>query len=247
MSDEKIALLVEKIRDTASTAFHEIPDYQVFRGTRDELADKIIAIAWRDDGEIAGFCSTVILEVKGVGKVIHLGLTIVRPEDRSGGLTHILTHKAVAAFLFRYRPIIGKLWITNCAAVLSSLVNVSLFFEKVYPSPKPGTKITRKHQIIARAIDTYYRDKIYISDQAMFDHEHFVFRGSVKDTVFQKKEEDTSYYHRNIHYNEYFKQKMKFENGDEVLQIGFASTFAAIKHLWRNVPLPKPKVQSQNL
>ena len=119
---------------------------------------------------------------------------------------------------------------------MSSLVNVSLFFEQVYPSPLPQSKLTEKHKKIARAIDRYYRDKIYISNSAVFDNDHFVFRGSVKDTVFQKNEDDKKYYHRNAYLNDYYKNKMQFHNGDEVLQIGFASTLAAIKHISKTLP-----------
>jgi len=113
MTDKEITAFTEKIRGTASTSFENIPDYQIFRGTRHELSDKIIAVAWRPDGKIAGFCSTIILKVEDVGDVIHLGLTVIRPEDRGGGMTHLLTHKAVTAHLFRYRPIIGKVWVSN--------------------------------------------------------------------------------------------------------------------------------------
>jgi hypothetical protein len=247
MSDNRLAEFTAKIKDTAHTAFDELPDYQVFRGTREELEDKIIAVAWREDGKIAGFCSTVILKVEGVGKVLHLGLTVVRPDDRSGGLTHILTNKCVASFLLRNRPIIGKIWISNCAAVLSSLVNVSLFFERVYPSPLPDSKLTSKHLKIADSINSQYRDKIYISDTAVFDKENFVFRGSVKNTVFQKDENDATYYHRNKLLNTYYKDRMFFENGDEILQIGHASTLAAIKHILRNMPPMKKTVKQDQL
>jgi len=246
LPDKKFSELVEKIRETAATCFEELPPYQVMMGTRDELRDKVISVAWKKDGAIAGFCSTVILKVERVGYVQHLGLTCVRPEDRSNGLTHILTHKAVAGFLMRYRPLVGRLWISNCAAVLSSLVNVSLYFEDVYPSPHNNVGLSDKHKRIAEAIDNYYRDKVYTHRDAVFDRENFVFRGSVKDTVFQKNENDIQYFHRNKPLNDFYKNRMEFHNGDEVLQVGFASTFAAVRHLIRNVPPVKTKQPGRN-
>ena len=240
LDDEELSELVAQLRDTADTCFEVSPEYQVMVGTREELSDKVIAVAWREDGKISGFCSTVILSVEGVGRVLHLGLTCVRPEDRSNGLTHILTHKAVAGYLLRNKPVVGKLWVSNCAAVLSSLANVSKHFEQVYPSPFAGAGPSDKHIRIAEAIDRYYRDKIYINKDAVFDRNRFVFRGSVKGTVFQKKESDGRFHHRDSELNDFYKNRMDFENGDEVLQIAFASTFTAIKHLCRNLPLPKP-------
>lgn len=249
MSDVEIQELVSHLRDVASTAFDTLPDYQVLRGTRKELEDKVIAIAWRQDGTMAGFCSTVILSVDGVGDVLHLGLTVVRPEDRRHGLTHILTSRAVKGYLLRHKPLVGKVWISNCAAVLSSLVNVAMHFEHVYPSPfvKKQKKVMDKYMNIARTIDEKYRDKIYIMDHAHFDEKSFVFRGSVKGTVFQKDGADSRYYHRNLYLNDYYLNQMNFNEGDEVLQIGYASTFAAIKHMWnRSVQkMPFMKIMQQ--
>ncbi|MFW5770020.1 MAG: hypothetical protein ACOCX9_01165 [Spirochaetota bacterium] len=245
MSDAEIHDLVSHLRDVASTAFETLPDYQVLQGTRQELEDKVIAIAWRQDGTMAGFCSTVILSVEGVGDVLHLGLTVVRPEDRRHGLTHILTSRAVKGYLLRHKPLVGKVWISNCAAVLSSLVNVAMHFEHVYPSPfvKKQGKIMDKYMNIARTIDEKYRAKIFIMENAHFDEINFVFRGSVKGTVFQKDGADSRYYHRNLYLNDFYKNQMNFNDGDEVLQIGYASTFAAIKHMWNRSVQKMPFVK----
>jgi hypothetical protein len=232
LSEEKSSELVRKLRDTAKSCFDEMPDYQVMKGGKEELADKILAVAWDDDGSIAGFCSTIELDVKGVGKVLHLGLTCVRPDCRSGGLTMSLTKKAVLGYILRNR-LIGKLWITNCAAVLSSLGSVSLNFEGVYPSPFERPKPTDKHRLIAEAIDKYYRDKIFINDFAYFDNNSFVFRKSVKDTVFQKSADDKRYHHRMEPINKFYRNLMDFDEGDEVLQVGFVTSLTAFVHLAR--------------
>ncbi len=232
LNDQQRAELVEHFRDCASTCFDEIPDYQVMRGTQEELSDKVIAVAWRkSDGRMAGFCSTILIPVTGVGNVMHLGLTCVRPEDRSSGLTHILTHKAVAGYLFRRKPL-GRVWITNCAAVLSSLGNVALHFEKIYPAPSGNMMPSKTHMKIAKEISETCRDAIYIHDHAEFDPVHFVFRGSVEDTVFQKDEEDERFHHRNCELNDYYLSIMDFDNGDEVLQIGYASPLTGLKHMY---------------
>ena len=225
--------LVREIRDTAGTCFDEIPEYQVMKGTRDELIDKVIAVAWRRDNKIAGFCSTVLLPVSGVGEVLHLGLTCVRPEDRKGGLTHILSNKALSGYIMRRRPF-SRVWISNCACVLSSLGNVALHPDNVYPSPFAGNeRPSSKHLKIALAINDYYRDKLYIRNESKFDADNFIFRGSVKDNVFQKSADDEKYFHRKLELNNYYRNMMDFRNGDEVLQIGHASVLTALKHLFR--------------
>ncbi|MBN1772998.1 MAG: hypothetical protein JXB32_17140 [Deltaproteobacteria bacterium] len=69
-----------------------------------------------------------------MGPVLHRGLTWVRPDARGRGLTHKLTSHAGIGHLLRCRPF-GRLWITNCACVLSSLGHVALNLDDVYPSP----------------------------------------------------------------------------------------------------------------
>ena len=49
----------------AGTCFDKLPDYQCLRGTREELSDKVMAVAWREDGRMEGFCSAVLLPIKG--------------------------------------------------------------------------------------------------------------------------------------------------------------------------------------
>lgn len=235
MNDAELAWFIGKIRETAQTCFTKLPDYQVMRGSRYELSDKVIAVAWSDSkrSRAEGFCSSVLLPVEGIGEVLHLGLTCVHPDARGRGLTHILTHKAVASQLLRTSPLVGKLWISNCAAVLSSLVNVAVYFENVYPSPFYRNRKTEEHVMISEAIDRRYRDKMYINSDAEFDAEDFIFRGSVRGTVFQKDSYDLKYHHRNKILNSYYQRIMDFGGGDEVLQIGYASTFAAIRHIFR--------------
>jgi hypothetical protein len=228
----KLRTLVQELRDVSRTCFDELPDYQVMRGTRDELSDKVIAVARRADGVMAGYCSAVVLPVAGVGKVLHLGLTCVRPEDRGAGLTHLLTRKVVQGYLVR-RKLLGRLWVSNCAAVLSSLGNVALHFDDVYPSPFLRRAPTGKHYRIAATIDRRYRDKMYVRRDARFDLHAFIFRGSVKDTVFQKEADDAHFHHRRRALNNYYRGLMDFDAGDEVLQIGHVSLLTALRYRWR--------------
>ncbi len=251
-SDARLESLVKELRATASTCFDTLPDYQVMAGTREELADKVLAMAWRKDGRMAGFCSCVVLPVAGVGKVLHLGLTCVRPEDRGAGLTHLLTRKAVSGHLLRHRPL-GKVWVSNCAAVLSSLGSVALHFQDVYPSPSRSEGPTITHQRIAQAIDHQYRHKMFVPESSTFDPNTFVFQGSIKETVFAKEGDDPRFFHRQEPINDYYRSLLDFERGDEVLQIGSASTLGAVKHLYRkrfrrpSVETIRPQTQPEPL
>jgi len=238
LGDEAIQILVRELREVAGTCFETIPPYQALLGSREELSDKVITVARQSDGSMVGFCSTVLLPVPGVGEILHLGLTCVRPEARGAGLTHLLMKKAVVGYLLRHKPV-GRVWVTNCAAVLSSLGNVALYFDRVVPCPFGKIQPSEKHVRIARAIGEKYRRKIYIREEAVLDEKRFVFRGSVRDTVFQKSASDTRFHHRNGFLNEYYKRLMNFHEGDEVLQVGHVSVLTALRHGRRKRKLQK--------
>ncbi|MBM4371497.1 MAG: hypothetical protein FJ098_07570 [Deltaproteobacteria bacterium] len=231
--------LVEEVRHVAATCFDPVPDYQLMRGTPEELNDKAVAVARRADGTLAGFCSCVLLPVEGVGDVLHLGLTCVHPDDRSAGLTHKLTRKVVVSYMVRHKPLGRKLWVSNCAAVLSSLGNVAQHFEAVYPAPMEDSRPWPEHFRIADAIDRLYRDKIFILDGATFDPETFVFRGSVRNTVFQKDRDDVQFHHRKPLLNDFYRDRMNFQDGDEVLQIGYTSALSPLKHTLKRLRKPR--------
>ncbi|RJO63487.1 MAG: hypothetical protein C4523_20330 [Myxococcales bacterium] len=243
LSDEALADLVADVRAVAATCFKEIPDYQVMRGTRKELSDKVLSLARRENGQLAGFCSAVLLPVENVGDVLHLGLTCVRPEDRGAKLTHLLTSKVVLNYLLRRKPV-GRTWISNCACVLSSLGNVAVHFDGVYPSPLRNQPPTETHRQIARTIDREHRDKMYVMPEAVLDEEAFVFRGSVNRTVFQKEKSDRRYHHRVADLNAYYQGLLDFENGDEALQIGHVSLLTSFRYFMKKRRL-RVALQSQ--
>ena len=231
LSGKEFTELVTGIQCVAGTCFDTLPDYQCLRGTREELSDKVMAVAWREDGRMEGFCSAVLLPIKGVGEVLHLGLTCVRPDARSGGLTHKLTSHLLTRYLLRHP--FQRVWVSNVACVLSSLGNVALHFDDVYPSPLGPRNPSPIHMSIALQIQARFRDKMYIRDTALFDPANFIFRGSVGETVFQKDEKDARFRHRDERLNAYYGSLMDFEKGDEVLQVGTCSLLTLVRYALR--------------
>jgi hypothetical protein len=57
-----------------------------------------------------------------------------------------------------------------------------------------------------------------------------VFKGSVKNTPFEKNEHDSQFYHRNPDLNDFYRGFINFERGDEILQIGHASLAGLLRH-----------------
>lgn len=225
-----------ELTEVASDCFTQVPEYQCLTGKKEELARTVITIARDVNGRPLGFCSAVILDIDGYQNVLHLGLTCVKKEARQMGLTHALTSKLIMKYLFKISPF-KRIWITNVACVLSSVGNVALYFEKIFPSPFSRMNPSVDHIKIATELDKNYRPQVAINKDAVLDLNAFVFRGSVSDTVFQKSAKDIRFFHRDTALTEYYLKRLDFKNGDEVIQVGQVGLMTFPKYLVKNVSL----------
>ena len=221
-TDATRARIVEDLRTVGRMSLSPLPDYQCFVGTREELSDKVISLAFRADGTLAGFCSAVLLPIAPFGDVLHLGLVCVRPDARGALLSYSLVTQLVTRYLLRHRPF-ATLWVTNVACLLTSLANFALNFRDVHPSPLNPGGPGKEHRIIAEAFERSYRAKAYVQPAAIFDSQTYVFKGSGRGTAFQKRADDARYHHRSSVLNEFYRRPMRFDDGDEMLQIGSVS------------------------
>jgi hypothetical protein len=231
-TDQEMACYHAELEAVAKDCFRQVPHYQCLSGARKELERNVITLARDHKGRPLGFCSAVILDVDGYKNVLHLGLTCVKKEARSLGLTHLLTSKLLFNYLIRTSPF-RSIWVTNVACVISSIGNVALYFEKVHPSPFSKSEPGPDHICIAQAVDRKFRSPIAINEDAQLDLDTFVFRGSVGNTAFQKSRKDKQYYHRDAVLTEFYLNRLDFENGDEVLQISKVGLMSYPKYLIR--------------
>ncbi len=229
LDETDLNILAREIKRVAASCLHEVPGYQCLQGTRESFSDKVITLARDELGTLRGFSSAILIDVPSVGKILHLGLTCVVPGYRSLGLTHQLSSKLLSRFVLSRRPL-SRLWVTNVACVLSSLGNVASHFDNVYPKPLGLPKPTKTHLAIAHDVDRRHRDKLYISSNASFDEKSFVFKGSVKNTPFQKSPFDSRFHHRDENMNIYYRRLMNFAEGDEVLQVGYVSSATLLSY-----------------
>lgn len=242
LNQEELNQLHQEISTIAKECLDEIPYYQCLTGKREEYSRLIIAVARGKDGKMLGFCSSYILDGGRRGDILHLGLTCVLPLARRMGLTHKLTSKVVMTYLLRH-SLFKPVWVSNVACVLSSLGNVALHFEEVFPSP--FVKSPGDDQIeIARLIDQKYRWELYIRSEATFCEKNFIFKESVTGTMFEKSVEDKRYYHRRPELTDFYLNLIDFKNGDEVLQIGKVSLLTLPKYLLKSLKLKvkRPKL-----
>lgn len=233
LNQKELEELHADILSVANECLDDIPYYQCLTGARAEYERLMIAVARGKDGKMLGFCSSYILDGGELGNILHLGLTCVHPKARRMGFTHKLTSKVVMTYLLRY-SFFRPAWISNVACVLSSLGNVAMHFEHVYPSPFVSAP-TDEQIKVAKIIDQKYRWELCVNKDATFVDEKFVFERSVCGTVFEKSESDAKYHHRNKALTNFYLNIIDFKNGDEVLQIGKVSILTFPKYLLKNL------------
>ncbi len=228
----ELSELVAELQNVAAKCFCEVPRYQALSGQKHELDRAVMCLARDQNGNLVGFCSALALPIAGHGSVLHLGLTCVHPDARGQNLTHHLTSKMLLNYLLRQAPFKGT-WISNCACVLSSLGNVAMYFESLYPSPYGIKQPSQKHIRIAKSISEQHRQPIAINAEAQFDLQRFVFAGSINGTVFEKDGDDERFHHRDDALTGYYQDLLNFDNGDEALQIGRVSLMTFPKYILR--------------
>jgi len=217
--EQKIAL-IHDLRALATQCFPSLPEYQCLSLTYpNALDDKLIAVARRDGtGEVIGFSSAVFFNVPHVGDVLHTGLTCIHPSERRSGLTIGLFANIFGHLLSMFPD---GIWLTNLAAIPSSLVSIYQVSSNVFPSPEVTTP-SSTHLAIANVISTSHRHTMSISPEAPFDSASFVFRDSNPlGSPFRKDVTDPALQHRNLAINDFYRNLLIDGIGDEVLQVAF--------------------------
>ncbi len=220
--------LIAELREVAGTCFEQIPEYHMLAADPDALRAGSLTLARDRAGRLIGFCAARRLHVDGVGDVLHLGLTCVRPDARGTRLTHRLLSALILQHALR-SPVHG-LWVSNVASVVSSLGNVALHFEDVYPSPFVAGPPTEVHKTIARTLAACHRDRVHIRRDAFFDPVRWVFEGGNADTIFAKRADDGRYHHRDPKVTRWFLARADLDRGDAVLQVGRVSLSGLIRY-----------------
>lgn len=236
--DKRKATLIGELRECASRCLTPLPDYQCLSYAPSSLNDKLIAVARLGSatGRIVAFSSAILLPIPSpddptnVTTVVHTGLTCIAPEARRSGLTIVL-----AAHIFR--RVVEEhpegCWATTLAEVPSSLVSMARYASQVFPSPAAPAP-SELHLHIARTISERYRDKLCISADAVLDEGSFVFRGSNPlGSCFRKDTDDVKLHHRDKKLNDFYRNLLGNNEGNEVLQVGFVGCETVVESIGR--------------
>ena len=166
--------------------------------------DAIITIVYDRAGTPIAFNALTLLDCELRGRpieVLHLGLVMVDPAHRAGGLSSVLY--GLTAFLLFARRRLRPLWVSNVTQVPAVFGMVSESFDDVYPHPQPRTRAqSYDHLHLARQIMARHRRVFGVGDDATYDEQQAIIRNAYtggSDNL--KKAYDDAPKHRNDVYN----------------------------------------------
>lgn len=211
--------------------------YGVFSGDKSRMGAVIITLVCRRDGTPVAFNALAVMTLEGTPhpvEVLHLGLVMVDPDERSKNLSWVLY--GLTCFLIFFRRQFRPVWISNVTQVPAVVGMVSQMFSDVWPGPDQGRR-TLNHLLMARRIMDTQRHVFGVGEAAGFDEEQFVitdaYTGGSDDL---KKNWDTAPKHRDERYNTFCANALDYERGDDVLQLGRMDLAAMRGYLAREVP-----------
>lgn len=238
MSDEQLAALSNDLKQVAAKTLDEGSlTYGVFVGDRDRMRDTIVTLVTTRDGTPIAFNALAIMTLNTQPEptdVLHLGLVMVDPDQRSEGLSWVLY--GLTCFLLFTRNQCRPLWISNVTQVPSVVGMVSEVFSDIWPRPAANRR-TLTHVLLARRIMEGHRHVFGVGQDAHFDEERFVIANAYtggSDNL--KKNWDDAPKHRDEMYNVFCADELDYERGDDVLQLGRMDLSAIRRYLTREVP-----------
>jgi hypothetical protein len=202
-----------------------------------------------DDGRPIAFNAMPLLPVMRGGQashVLHLGLVMVDPRERGGGLSWILY--GLTCFALFVRGGLRPLWISSVTQVPAVVGMVAETFDQVYPG-QAGTAPSFAHRYLAHQIMAGERAAFGVGDDAGFDPEAQVITNAYTGgSENLKKSFAVAAKHREARYNMFCAAALNYDRGDDVLQIGQLDLGSARRFLARSVPRGAlPQLAAQGL
>ncbi len=244
MTDAELASLSASLRQIAARTLDAgTLTYGVFSGDAARMRESIITLVSRSDGTPIAFNALAVMEIDtdpAPVEVLHLGLVMIDPDERSKSLSWVLY--GLTCFLVFFRRQFRPVWISNVTQVPAVVGMVTTMFSDVWPAPagtSPGgqDRRTLTHLLLARRIMAQHRHVFGVGPEAGFDEAAFVitdaYTGGSDDL---KKTWDSAPKHRDDRFNAFCADTLDYRRGDDVLQLGRMDLAAIRRYLAREVP-----------
>lgn len=241
MAPAELAALSASLRTIAARTLGDGSlDYGVFSGDPARMSESIITLVTRPDGTPVAFNALAVMEIDTEPQpteVLHLGLVMVDPDQRSKSLSWVLY--GLTCFLVFFRRQFRPVWISNVTQVPAVVGMVTTMFSDIWPAPEGvvDSRRTLTHLMLARRIMARHRHVFGVGEAAEFDETRFVIRNAYtggSDDL--KKSWEDAPKHRDARFNGFCADALDYGRGDDLLQLGRMDVAAIRRYLGREVP-----------
>ncbi len=214
-------------------------DYGIFSSSSSAFESSIITIIYKvEDNTPIAFNSLSWINLKLRGKeedLLHLGLVVIDPDVREGGLSWILY--GLTTIMLFVRKKLKPIWISNVTQVPAIIGKVSQSFDRVYPTPTNIGQPPFVHQWLVRQIIESKRYVFGVGPDAEFDYEKFIIKNSYTGgSDHLKKKFTEAQPHREAAYNDFCQNHLDYDRGDDFIQIGQINLNMTRNFLLKTVP-----------
>lgn len=239
MQPDELLKLITDLRGVVATLGIGDLEYGVISGDKDRLDHAVLTVIYDAKTEKAiAFNALSIMDCELRGKpteVLHLGLVAVDPNYRAKGLSWLLY--GFTCFLLYFRNLLRPVWVSNVTQVPAIVGMTSEGFVDIYPSPIQSSRKSFDHVQLVRQIMAKHRHVFGVGHDAIFDEERFVIMNAytggsdnLKKTFAQAPK------HRDERYNEFCRQQLDYDRGDDVIQLGRIQMTAMANYFIHSVP-----------
>ena len=212
-------------------------DYGVFRPGA-PLDDVIVTLV-REEARPIAFNALAPLDVSLARgrreRVLHLGLVMIDPDLRSGGLSWVLY--GLTCFLVFAQGGFRPLHVSSVTQVPAVIGMVARTFGDVFPDPSRATRPTLVQRVLARRLVADHATAFGVGPDAHLDEARFVIEnGYTGGSEALKKSFAEAAKHREAVFNDYARTVLDYERGDDVVQVGRIDLATARDYLAKQVP-----------
>jgi hypothetical protein len=227
MPDKELEQLQQQLAGLGRRALGEVPDYGVYRHSRVPYHNRIITVVYTRKGDKpVAFSAMVVWQIKlssskKAQSIVHLGLVVVDPAYRGRKVMYRAYHRPLFQYFAGrfFRPF----WITSTTMEPVIMGSVGDSFSRVFPHylQEDSKRPPADHLEIAGAFVTQHGHEIGIAKNTWLDKEHFIIRGSSlgASRELMHDYEHTAKY-RVKACNEFCRHHLRYDRGDEFIQVG---------------------------
>lgn len=229
MKDAALDRLRQTLYAVARYRLDPLPEYGIFLPGRESFRNRIVTVAYEDERPVAfGAMVWLPLRIRAVAQdVLHLGLVVTTPNRLSPNLLWQMYYFPVFYVVLRRFP--RPFWI-SCVSLEPSVIGaVSDHFPSSLPNYRDHRPSNGVRTAIARTLVRDHGHEFGAGEDAVLDEETLVIQGSCRGP----SEALRTSYRRAAKYpvracNEWCRDLLDYERGDELLQLGRADLFRGL-------------------